>query len=316
MTENRPETRVERPLAILSLDGGGAKGFYTLGVLKELEAMLGRPLWQAFDIIYGTSTGAIIASLLALGRSVPEIRKLYEEHVPAVMRHWLPSRRSRALEQLSLEVFKDARFTDMKTYVGIVATHWGNERPLIFKSSVSQAHGRKATFEAGLGCSVGDAVRASCSAYPFFKRTTVQTPNGAVEAGDGGFCANNPALFAIADAVAAFGRIPHDLRVVSVGVGVYPAPTGVNLGWLVRRWPGAQLLQKVLSINTLSMEGLNGILYRQVPTVRINEKFERPELATDFLEHDLAKLSVLFQQGCESFAAKELQLRQLFGLNS
>jgi uncharacterized protein len=26
---------------ILSLDGGGAKGFYTLGVLRELEAMLG-----------------------------------------------------------------------------------------------------------------------------------------------------------------------------------------------------------------------------------------------------------------------------------
>lgn len=29
------------PLRILSLDGGGAKGFYTLGVLKEIEAMIG-----------------------------------------------------------------------------------------------------------------------------------------------------------------------------------------------------------------------------------------------------------------------------------
>lgn len=28
---------------ILSLDGGGAKGFYTLGVLKEIEALLGFP---------------------------------------------------------------------------------------------------------------------------------------------------------------------------------------------------------------------------------------------------------------------------------
>ncbi|MEP8209906.1 hypothetical protein ABKS34_10880 [Klebsiella pneumoniae] len=26
---------------VLALDGGGAKGFYTLGVLKEIEAMLG-----------------------------------------------------------------------------------------------------------------------------------------------------------------------------------------------------------------------------------------------------------------------------------
>ena len=29
------------PCRILSLDGGGAKGFYTLGVLKEIEAMAG-----------------------------------------------------------------------------------------------------------------------------------------------------------------------------------------------------------------------------------------------------------------------------------
>jgi len=26
---------------VLSLDGGGAKGFYTLGILEELEALLG-----------------------------------------------------------------------------------------------------------------------------------------------------------------------------------------------------------------------------------------------------------------------------------
>jgi len=53
---------------ILSLDGGGAKGFYTLGVLNEIEAMMGRqPLCGHFDLIFGTSTGAIIAALLGLG---------------------------------------------------------------------------------------------------------------------------------------------------------------------------------------------------------------------------------------------------------
>ena len=47
-------------LRILSLDGGGAKGFYTLGVLFELEAMLNCPLHKHFDLVFGTSTGAII----------------------------------------------------------------------------------------------------------------------------------------------------------------------------------------------------------------------------------------------------------------
>ena len=44
---------------ILTLDGGGSKGFYTLGVLHELEAMLGSRLHERFDLIYGTSTGSI-----------------------------------------------------------------------------------------------------------------------------------------------------------------------------------------------------------------------------------------------------------------
>ena len=40
---------------ILSLDGGGSKGVYTLGVLKEIEAMTKRSLHEEFDLIYGAS---------------------------------------------------------------------------------------------------------------------------------------------------------------------------------------------------------------------------------------------------------------------
>ena len=31
------------PYRILALDGGGAKGFYTLGVLREIEGMIRTP---------------------------------------------------------------------------------------------------------------------------------------------------------------------------------------------------------------------------------------------------------------------------------
>ena len=63
---------------ILSLDGGGAKGFYTLGVLKEIEALTACPLCDKFSLIFGTSTGAILAALLALGRTVDEAHKTTE----------------------------------------------------------------------------------------------------------------------------------------------------------------------------------------------------------------------------------------------
>lgn len=58
------ELSADNPCRVLSLDGGGAKGFYTLGVLKEIEALVGVRLCEKFDLIYGTSTGAIIAALL------------------------------------------------------------------------------------------------------------------------------------------------------------------------------------------------------------------------------------------------------------
>jgi patatin-like phospholipase/acyl hydrolase len=65
---------VAKPYRILSLDGGGAKAFYSLGVLREIEGMLGHPLHETFDLVFGTGTGAIIASLIALNSGVFCIR--------------------------------------------------------------------------------------------------------------------------------------------------------------------------------------------------------------------------------------------------
>jgi patatin-like phospholipase/acyl hydrolase len=304
------------PYRVLSLDGGGAKGFYSLGALVEVEAMLGKPLCECFDLIFGTSTGAIIAALIALGHSIGEIHQLYREHVPTVMRGETRREKSAALAHLAKTVFGERKFTDVKTAVGIVATRWEMEKPMIFKGSVAQAHGRHATFVPGFGCTIADAVQASCSAYPFFEKHVVTTGRGdRVELIDGGYCANNPTLYAIADAVIAL-KIPHSaLRVLSVGVGVYPEPshwTPRRWGkWLAKRWLSVQLLQKTLNVNTFSMEQLRAVLFKDIWTVRINDTFERPEMATDLMEHNLVKLNMLFQRGGESFAKHEAELREM-----
>ena len=95
---------------ILSLDGGGAKGFYTLGVLKEIEAMIGCPLHKRFDLVFGTSTGAIIATLIALGYEVDQIHKLYKEHVPTIMSRKTRKGRTQALKNLVAVVFANRTF--------------------------------------------------------------------------------------------------------------------------------------------------------------------------------------------------------------
>ncbi len=306
------KTPDQEPLRVLALDGGGAKGFYTLGVLTEIEAMCNRPLHQEFGLVYGTSTGAIIASLIALGHGVDSILAMYREHVPTVMSKKTAPARSLALASLARDIFRDATFSDVKTGIGIVTARWLTERPMIFKRNVAQAHGRASTFVPGFGVSIADAVRASCSAYPFFERTVVKTSMGeGIELVDGGYCANNPTLYAIADAVQALKRDRKDIRLVSVGVGVYPDPKPGLLMCLAKKFLiSVQLLQKTLEINTQSMDQLRQILFHDVPTVRISDSYTTPEMATDLLEHDLKKLDILFQRGRESFASREDQLRQ------
>ena len=111
--------QIRRPFRILSLDGGGAKGFYTLGVLSEIEAMTGKPLHASFDLIFGTSTGSIIAALLARGETVASVLKLYSEHVPTVMKPGGAKDRSEALQQLAKTIFKDTKVTDFKRPSGL-----------------------------------------------------------------------------------------------------------------------------------------------------------------------------------------------------
>ncbi len=314
MSQAAPPTPGAEPCRILALDGGGAKGFYALGVLKELEGMLGSTLDGRFHLIFGTSTGAIIAALLALGRRVDDIHGLYRKYVPEIMRQWFPSQRSRQLRVLATDVFGDQRFCAFKTGVGIIATNWDSNKPLIFKSSIAQAHGSRGTFEPGFGCTIADAVVASCSACPFFKRHEVITPSGSVlDLADGGYCANNPTLYAIADGVMALKRERRDLRVVSVGVGSYPEPKYAIHWRLIRRIPSVRLLQKTLDVNTTSMETLRSVLFKDVQTVRISDAYTSPEMATDLMESNMRKLDLLYRRGRESFGRHEEALRALVG---
>jgi len=70
---------------LLALDGGGILGLISLGVLREIEAQWraaagGDPAFRlrdAFDYIAGTSTGAIIAAGLAIGKSVDQLIDFY-----------------------------------------------------------------------------------------------------------------------------------------------------------------------------------------------------------------------------------------------
>jgi patatin-like phospholipase/acyl hydrolase len=72
------------PKRLLAIDGGGIRGVLALEILAEIERQLGGGraefrLSHYFDYIAGTSTGGIIAAGLAIGMSVADILRFYQE---------------------------------------------------------------------------------------------------------------------------------------------------------------------------------------------------------------------------------------------
>jgi hypothetical protein len=72
------------PRKLLACDGGGIRGIISIEILARIEAELRKQdnnpkllLADYFDYVAGTSTGAIIAALIALGYSIDEVRDFY-----------------------------------------------------------------------------------------------------------------------------------------------------------------------------------------------------------------------------------------------
>ena len=305
---------MSKPFYILSLDGGGSLGVYTLGVLAETERALGRPLHEAFDLVYGVSTGSIIASMIALGDAVdPTISDRYFELAPDVLGPLLARNKTSALEWHSQRIYGDRTFENFQMDVGIVATHLEYNRPMVFKRISKQAHGSLGSFLPGFGLKISDAIMASCAAYPFLKKQRIDAPlHGERTALDGGFVANNPALFAIADATGPLGVAREDIRILSVGTGSYPE----SRKWTRRIIAGVRPLRTYMTLSRTSsntVDTLRGLFFPDVETLRINDSFAERAYETDFMEHDPRKLKMIFQLGRKSFERAEARVRDFFG---
>jgi len=79
---------------VLALDGGGVRGIVTLRMLEAFEERFGVAAGDFFDFFAGTSTGAIIAALLAFrDLSAREILDLYRDLAGRVFQWSLSSSR-------------------------------------------------------------------------------------------------------------------------------------------------------------------------------------------------------------------------------
>src|SRR5260370_32622293 len=87
-----------KPFRVLSLDGGGMRGIYTaeyLSCLAEGSAKrTGRSsldIGKAFDLIVGTSTGAIVGCALAAAVPLSEVVSLYKKNGKLIFPRRVPA---------------------------------------------------------------------------------------------------------------------------------------------------------------------------------------------------------------------------------
>ncbi len=225
--------RIQR---ILTLDGGGVRGLVSAIWLEALQARLQAAgkgaLHEHFDLIAGSSTGALIAMALGIGMPAREITQLYEHFGDDVFpgaaeRLWSRLTRSftqglsapryspKGLERVLKRVFGERTLGGISPRAMAIAYDTITRTPLFFKSYKPQ-HADIPLWE---------VCRAATAAPTYFPAhlTTVERRRRALI--DGGVVANNPTACAIAEAV----RLNNDaslkgIVLLSVGTGQTTRP--------------------------------------------------------------------------------------------
>ncbi|MES9993179.1 MAG: patatin-like phospholipase family protein [Candidatus Thiodiazotropha sp.] len=272
------------PRRILALDGGGVRGILTLQYLARIEEILKQRhgdsdefrLCHYFDLIAGTSTGAIIAAALARGSKVSEVIDLYDKLAADIFRRpWFRLGLLRAkfsakrLRQHLLAEFKNNTMgsSAIKTGLLVVAKRldtgstWPmSNNPLspFFRAQPND------TFYSNEDYLLRRVVRASTAAPHYFApeyieiSTEKEKPHGQFI--DGGASPhNNPSLLALQlVSVSGFGAgwelDPDKLLLVSVGTGM--ANPNVSNSWFA----GEHALKSLLSLMNDCAESVETIL--------------------------------------------------------
>src|SRR5690606_30727294 len=101
-----PENLVPSPFRVLSIDGGGMRGLYSATFLAGISQLFEREretgtldIGKGFDLIVGTSTGAILGCAAAVGEPMSKVAALYKEHGNAIFPVRLPAGLAGALLQ-------------------------------------------------------------------------------------------------------------------------------------------------------------------------------------------------------------------------
>jgi uncharacterized protein len=198
------------PRKLLALDGGGIRGIISIEILSRIESELrkssGNPklvLADYFDYVAGTSTGAIIATLIALGYSADETRDFYLRS-GAEMFH-----KARLWERFRTK-FKDDKLSEMlrdvigedttlgsekvRTLLMMVLRNATTDSPWPLANNPAAKYNDAARADCNLKLPLWQLVRASTAAPTYFPPEVVHVGRDFIFVDGGVTMYNNPAF--------------------------------------------------------------------------------------------------------------------------
>jgi uncharacterized protein len=239
-------------MKILCIDGGGIRGVFAIAILQEMEAEFERPIGELFDIVAGTSTGAIIAAAVSLNKKMDELQESYKAYSAKIFK---PQAKlglfktvysDRHLRFLLKKAFGELTLEDIKKPLLIPAVDITHGKPFIHRSNYGHED------SADLTTKIWDAVLSSCSAPVYFPPNNVENRYLSI---DGGLWANNPSLVCLTEAIHGFNTDLKDIKILSVGTGLQKIDfTNVNgEHWGVGKWlpfhlPSMKVTPKLLDL--------------------------------------------------------------------
>ena len=271
-----------RPRRLLSIDGGGLCGLIPAETLMQIEQQLDQltgkpePLCNRFDLIGGTSTGAILAAGLALGMQAKDLRDFYVKlgadifdkvFLPEQFWHMYPSG---PIEKHLKEILGEATTLGdarLRTLVLLVAKNATLGNDWFFTN-----HPKNKFFASNAKVPLWDIVRASSAAPTYFPPHAFAVPDvtgvpHTYEFIDGGVSSyNNPSLQVFLEATVPEYGIgwpmgTDNLLLISLGTGFCPVtiPQGKAVHYNLLDW-AQYVLKELMNEANLQQNVLMGLI--------------------------------------------------------
>ena len=289
-------------MRVLAVDGGGIRGLIPALVLAEIEKRTGRAISSLFDLVAGTSTGAIIGCALTRPTPMPAdtLAAIYEEEGPQIFDASLLK------EITSLGGVIDERY-DARELVRSLQRHLGDSRlgeaiTGILVTAYDLQTRQALVLRRDDDVSMVDAAHASSAAPTYFEPVRL----GARTLIDGGVFAINPAMLAFAEADG------HIDVLVSLGTGEHTRPLPFNQ---VKDWGQIEWARPILDVVfDGSADAIDSVLERLVDDRYIRLQTQLAEASDDLDDASPENLAALRREAEQLIARRSADIDRICAL--